>query len=159
MSALVLQHPYQDVAAADDWKAFRQHVFPVIPIICSPPRCQTGVSLKIQRQLYGRVARRANERVSDGSCLKHSLETGFFSNALQRLSDKDLGPPPPPDSRTCWIGGLYGHLTKICCGRVIKMANSSCKTFGGPLSCLSSKSLRSIFVRSFRMGGQRYFRP
>lgn len=52
-----------------------------------------GVSLKIQRQLYGRVARRANERVRDGLCLKHSLETGFFSNALQRLSDKDLGPP------------------------------------------------------------------
>lgn len=158
MSALVLQRPYQDVAAADDWKAFRQHVFPVIPIICSPPRCQTGVSLKIQRQLYGRVARRANERVSDGLCLKHSLETGFFSNALQRLSHKDLGPPPATVA-PAGSGGLYGHLTKICCDRVIKMANSSCKTFGGPLSCLSSKSLRNIFVRSFRMGGQRYFRP
>lgn len=72
-----------------------------------------GVSLKIQRQLYGRVARRANERVSDGLCLKHSLETGFFSNALQRRSDKDLAPPPPPRySRTCWIGGALRSFDK-----------------------------------------------
>lgn len=121
-----------------------------------------GVSLKIQRQLYGRVARRANERVSDGLCLKQQFGNWLFLQRSPRGFRTKISPPPPLSPATvapAGSGGPYGHLTKICCGRVIKMAYSSRKTFGGPLSCLSSKSLRNIFVHSFRMGGQRYFIP
>lgn len=66
MSALVLQRPYQDVAAADDWKAFRAACVSSYSNNLFATEMPDGVSLKIRRQLYGRVARRANERVSDG---------------------------------------------------------------------------------------------
>lgn len=38
---------------------------------------------------------------------------------------------PPAIIAPAGSGGLYGHFTKICCGRVVKMATSSSKTFGG----------------------------